>query len=39
MGGVGFDCASKTEIKMALELGTKPEDIVYSNSVKLEKDL
>ncbi len=32
---VGFDCASKTEIKIALELGTQPKDIVYSNPVKL----
>lgn len=36
---VGFDCASKTEIKMALELGTKSKDIVYSNSIKIERDL
>jgi len=36
---VGFDCASKTEIKIALELGTQPKDIVYSNPVKLESDL
>jgi len=36
---VGFDCASKAEIKLALELGTLPKDIVYSNSIKLEADL
>lgn len=33
---IGFDCASKAEIKLALELGTLPKDIVYSNSIKLE---
>jgi len=37
--GLGFDCASKFEIKTALDLGTKPEHIVFSNSVKEEKDL
>lgn len=36
---MGFDCASKTEIKIALELGTRPQDIVFSNPIKLESDL
>lgn len=38
-GNVGFDCASKKEIKMALNLGATNKDIVYSNSVKNETDL
>lgn len=37
--GLGMDCASKGEIREALRMGVKPEDIVYSNSVKEEKDL
>lgn len=37
--GGGADCASRSEIKQALETGFKPKDIVYSNSVKEEKDL
>jgi len=32
--GSGFDCASKAEIKLALDRGALREDIVYSNSVK-----
>jgi ornithine decarboxylase len=37
--GTGFDCASEKEIKIALRLGAKPSDIVYSNSIKNERDL
>lgn len=37
--GLGFDCASQTEIATVLALGVSPKDIVYSNSVKFEKDI
>ena len=37
--GMGFDCASQGEIKTALKLGTKPENIVYSNPIKVEGDI
>lgn len=37
--GAGLDCASKTEIKLALDLGLKSSDIVYSNPIKDENDL
>jgi diaminopimelate decarboxylase len=33
-GGAGFDCASKKEIQLALDVGAEKENIVYSNSVK-----
>jgi diaminopimelate decarboxylase len=33
-GGAGFDCASKKEIQLALDVGASKENIVYSNSVK-----
>lgn len=36
---LGFDCASKGEIQKALNLGVFPNNIVYSNSIKEEKDL
>lgn len=36
---VGFDCASKTEIKTALKMGCLPENIVFSNPVKFEEDI
>lgn len=39
IGGVGFDCASKNEIRMALKLGATNKDIVYSNSIKNENDI
>jgi ornithine decarboxylase len=32
--GCGFDCASKNEIKKVLELGVKPENIIYANPCK-----
>ena len=38
-GGAGLDCASKTELMTALNLGLKPSDIVYSNPIKDENDL
>lgn len=38
-GGAGLDCASKTEIMSALDLGLKPSDIVYSNPIKDQNDL
>lgn len=37
--GTGFDCASEKEIRMALKLGATAKDIVYSNSIKNERDL
>jgi len=37
--GSNFDCASKNEIKTALDLGVLSENIVYSNSVKEVKSL
>lgn len=38
-GGSGLDCASRTEIKQALDLGLRSSDIVYSNPIKDENDL
>ena len=38
-GGSGFDCASKTEMELALKNGASLQDIIYSNSVKNERDL
>ncbi|KAF7487783.1 Ornithine decarboxylase [Sarcoptes scabiei] len=32
--GIGFDCASKTEIDTVLDLGVPPEDIIYANPCK-----
>ena len=32
--GTGFDCASKTEIKAALDVGASPTSIVYANPCK-----
>ncbi|XP_011202150.2 ornithine decarboxylase 1 [Bactrocera dorsalis] len=32
--GAGFDCASKNEIKLALEAGAKSEDIIFANPCK-----
>jgi diaminopimelate decarboxylase len=37
--GAGFDVASKGEIKTVLKLGTSPDRIVLSNSVKKEEDI
>jgi diaminopimelate decarboxylase len=37
--GSNFDCASKNEIILALDLGAQRENIVYSNSVKEVKSL
>lgn len=37
--GAGLDCASRSEIQSAINLGLKPSDIVYSNPVKDENDL
>lgn len=36
---LGLDCASKGEIQRAFNLGVSPKEIVYSNSIKEEKDL
>eukprot|EP01137_Pigoraptor_chileana_P034172 Opistho-2@26302 len=33
--GAGFDCASKTEMELALGLGTKPENIIFANPCKM----
>ena len=32
--GIGFDCASKTEIQTMIELGVDPSNIVYSHPLK-----
>ncbi|KAI3651672.1 hypothetical protein MP228_002975 [Amoeboaphelidium protococcarum] len=32
--GIGFDCASKSEIKTMLDLGVQPEKIIYANPTK-----
>jgi diaminopimelate decarboxylase len=37
--GAGLDCASKAEIKKALSVGAKPDEIVYSNPIKEPKDI
>lgn len=37
--GFGFDCASKAEIETALKQGTSPQNIVFSNSIKEERDI
>lgn len=34
-----FDCASKNEIKAVLNLGVKPDRIIFSNPVKNETEL
>ncbi|EKX43957.1 hypothetical protein GUITHDRAFT_157983 [Guillardia theta CCMP2712] len=34
LAGCGFDCASKAEIKAALELGVEPSRIIYANPCK-----
>eukprot|EP00960_Hanusia_phi_P045099 757022-Hanusia_phi.AAC.2 len=34
LAGCGFDCASKAEIKAALELGVEPARIIYANPCK-----
>ena len=36
---VNFDCASKNEIKLILNLGVNPDRIIFSNPVKNELDL
>lgn len=38
-GGAGLDCASRSEIRQALELGLPVADVVYSNPIKDENDL
>jgi ornithine decarboxylase len=35
----GFDAASRDEIKMALDLGCKPDSLIYANPVKRINDL
>lgn len=37
--GAGFDCASKGEIAQVLNLGVKPENIIYANPVKNSQHL
>ena len=37
--GFGFDAASKNEIKTVLDIGCKPDNIVYAHPVKTIKDL
>jgi ornithine decarboxylase len=36
---VRFDCASPNEIRQALEVGSKPEGIIYANPCKSRKDV
>lgn len=36
---VRFDCASPNEIRQALEVGAKPEGIIYANPCKSRKDV
>jgi ornithine decarboxylase len=37
--GLGFDCASQKEIQTVLDIGTKPEDIIYAHPVKRIDDI
>ena len=37
--GSNFDCASKSELETMLNMGVRPSDLVYSNSIKDENDL
>jgi len=37
--GASFDCASKGEIKQVLDLGGKPESIIFANPIKFPEDL
>ncbi|XP_054161114.1 antizyme inhibitor 2-like [Oppia nitens] len=37
--GVGFDCASQHEIETVLELGAKPESIIFANTCKTNASL
>jgi ornithine decarboxylase len=37
--GTNFDCASKGEIKAAIALGVKPENILYANPCKMESHI
>jgi ornithine decarboxylase len=32
--GAGFDCASKAEVKAALDAGVSPDEIIYANPCK-----
>ena len=32
--GTGFDCASKSELKLILDMGVKPNDVVFANPCK-----
>jgi ornithine decarboxylase len=38
-GGVGVDCASPAEMRLALKAGFKREDILYANTMKAPGDL
>uniref|UniRef100_A0A7S2S2J0 Orn/DAP/Arg decarboxylase 2 N-terminal domain-containing protein n=1 Tax=Mucochytrium quahogii TaxID=96639 RepID=A0A7S2S2J0_9STRA len=37
--GVGFDCASKKEVKQVLDLGAKTEDVVFANPCKAKSHI
>ena len=37
--GLGFDCASKSEIQTVLKLGGKPEHLIFAHPVKAIEDL
>ncbi|OQR81051.1 ornithine decarboxylase-like [Achlya hypogyna] len=37
--GVGYDCASPSEIAMVTALGAPPTDVLYANPIKVESDI
>lgn len=37
--GSSFDCASQEEIKLALEMGAKPDSIIFANPCKNEQHI
>lgn len=37
--GAGFDCASKHEMQLALDLGCSPDRIIFANPAKLPSDI
>jgi len=37
--GAGMDCASRVEIEVAMKAGVSLDHIVYSNPIKIEKDI
>jgi ornithine decarboxylase len=37
--GSAFDCASVSEVELALEAGARPQDLSYGNTIKKERDI